>query len=292
MGHFGDFGLFCHRESNGLSGVTVAKTLSIVSWLASIIVSVYCGSRGSPHDTEQSQNPWALNYAHSSSFTMNSTLGRHDANETPRSSLLNWQVLFIVQLFSRDSDRVQQAVHVCIYFIANNVLHAIFLLLFVHSFFWLSEAVLVLNFINLSVLHFRHKALPLQIQLSAVSFPLSWTFFALYWNGFMMVPNQSLVAARVVGCVFIWALLGYGILSLGAFKDPAMSLCLSFISIAVGVGQIERLASTPELVAPFVIGMVLGFATLLQLHMCWLRSTFGRKSAKSENLAEEKSVSA
>lgn len=227
-----------------------------------------------------------------------------------RSSLLNWQVLFIAQLFTRDGDRVREALNVCLYFIANNTLHATFVLLFVHSYFQLAEAALALNFVNLSVLHFRHNALSLPIQLSTISFPLSWTFFALYWNGFMMVPNQSLTAARVVGCILIWALLGYGVLSLAAFRvrysapsicghrlsdtakqDPASSLCLGFISIAVGVGQMERLASTPELVSPFVIGLLLGFATLLQFRVAWLGGHSGGP-AKTETLVEGKGLSA
>ncbi|KAK4077238.1 hypothetical protein Purlil1_12421 [Purpureocillium lilacinum] len=286
MGHFRHLGLFRRRESHSWAGVTLAKTLSVASWLGSVIVSVYCGTRGTPNDTVQSQNPWALNYAHPSSFTINSTLGY-----IFWSSLLNWQVLFIAQLFTRDGDRVREALNVCLYFIANNTLHATFVLLFVHSYFQLAEAALALNFVNLSVLHFRHNALSLPIQLSTISFPLSWTFFALYWNGFMMVPNQSLTAARVVGCILIWALLGYGVLSLAAFRDPASSLCLSFISVAVGVGQMERLASTPELVSPFVIGLLLGFATLLQFRVAWLGGHSGGP-AKTETLVEGKGLSA
>lgn len=222
-------------------------------------------------------------------------------------------MLFIAQLFSRDGDRVREALNVCLYFIANNTLHATFVLLFVHSYFQLAEVALALNFINLSVLHFRHNALSLPIQLSTISFPLSWTFFALYWNGFMMVPNQSLTVARVVGCILIWALLAYGVLSLAAFRvrysapsicghglsdtveqDPASSLCLGFISIAVGVGQMERLASTPELVSPFVIGLLLGFATLLQFRVAWLGGCPCHSSgpAKTETLVEGKGLSA
>ncbi|KAK4065940.1 hypothetical protein Purlil1_13999 [Purpureocillium lilacinum] len=243
----------------------------------------YLGSQGSPHDTEPTHNPWALNYARPSSFTINSTLGY-----IFWSSLLNWQVLYIAQLFSRDNERVRQAVGVSGYFVLNNLLHSLFVILFVHSCFRWAEGILLLNFVNLSVLRFRHRALPLQVHLPAISLPQSWTFFALYWNGFMMVRDQPLIASRVAGGIFIWALLGYGILSLGAFKDAALSICLSIISVAIGIGQIERLGSMPEVVSPFIIGALLVLATSIQLCGTWPDCRWAGRSVRTRSTVDHK----
>lgn len=51
----------------------------------------------------------------------------------------------------------------------------------------------------------------------------------------MMVRGQPLIASRVAGGIFIWALLGYGILSLGAFKvSHCSSAAQEFPDLALG----------------------------------------------------------
>lgn len=134
-------------------------------------------------------------------------------------------MLYLAHLFSRDASRVHNAATVCGYFIANNVLHFAFTALLVNSCFGWAEGLLLLNFASLTVLQFRRKDLPIQTHLPTVSFPLSWTFVALYWNGFMMIPNQSLVAARVAGSIFIWGILGYGLVCLLALKVCSYHQC-------------------------------------------------------------------
>ena len=301
----------------------VAKALSVCSWLTSVVVSVHYGTTGAARDTGHNEGTWARNYAQPSSFTLNSTLGglfwykprephwylppHHSAlTSLLRASLLNWQVLYLAQLFSRDASRVRSAAAVCGHFTASNALHVVFTALFVKSLFRWAEGILLLNFVNLTVMQCRHKGLPIQVHLPATSFPLSWTFFALCWNGFMMVPNQSEVAARVAGSIIVWAILGYGLFSLlaqkvrnrcqydsgrwtnGSHQDYALCLCLSFLSVAVGVGQLERLASVPELISPFIIGTMLLFAPI-----AWLRCSRVSPCAKeSEPRVDEESDAA
>ncbi|KAK4078020.1 hypothetical protein Purlil1_12128 [Purpureocillium lilacinum] len=274
---------FRRREKYSPGSMLVAKALSVCSWLTSVVVSVHYGTTGAAHDTGHNEGTWARNYAQPSSFTLNSTLGG-----LFWASLLNWQVLYLAQLFSRDASRVHSAAAVCGHFTASNALHVVFTALFVKSLFRWAEGILLLNFVNLTVMQCRHKGLPIQVHLPAISFPLSWTFFALYWNGFMMVPNQSEVAARVAGSIIVWAILGYGLFSLLAQKDYALCFCLSFLSVAVGVGQLERLASVPELISPFIIGTMLLFAPI-----AWLRCSRVSPCAKeSEPRVDEESDAA
>lgn len=51
-----------------------------------------------------------------------------------------------------------------------------------------------------------------------MSFPLAWTFVAIYWNGAIMVPHSNSLVARVFANVFVWAILGYGLFFIFAYK--------------------------------------------------------------------------
>ena len=92
------------------------------------------------------------------------------------------------------------------------------MLLFVNAHYVWSEIFLILNFINLTSLYFRHSAYPRFIHLPAVSGPLAWTFVAIYWNGAIMVPHQNSLVARIFANIFIWSILGYGMFFIIAYK--------------------------------------------------------------------------
>lgn len=91
-------------------------------------------------------------------------------------------------------------------------------MLFVRSRFYLAELMLVLNFVNLTSLYFRHNTYPRFIHAPVVSGPLAWTFVAIYWNGAIMVPHQDNQVARIFGNIFIWSILGYGMFFLSIYK--------------------------------------------------------------------------
>lgn len=133
-------------------------------------------------------------------------------------------MLFILQggyighLFSNDSSTVNAAASVGSHFIFNNLLHFGWVMLFVRSHFVWSEILLIINFINLTSLYFRHSAYPKGIHMPAVSGPLAWTFVALYWNGAIMVPAQHSFVARIFANVFIWSILVYGMFFIVTYK--------------------------------------------------------------------------
>ena len=103
-------------------------------------------------------------------------------------------------------------------FIVNNVLHSIFVILFAHGKFIWAEVVLLLNFANLSLLYFGHHDATWLTHYAVVGWPLAWTFVAIYWNGFIMVPHESQSAAQIVGGVLIWAIFGYGLFFLVSYN--------------------------------------------------------------------------
>ena len=52
---------------------------------------------------------------------------------------------------------------------------------------------------------------------------------AVFWCGAAMVGARGL-AARIVANVFVWAILGFGLFFLGAFRDWCVGLELSVLS--------------------------------------------------------------
>jgi hypothetical protein len=132
-------------------------------------------------------------------------------------------VLFFLQLgyvwhfFSSNVDFVNAAAGVGSHFILNNLLQFAFVMLFVRGRFILAELILVLNFFNLTSLYFRHNTHPRFIHIPVVSWPLAWTFVALYWDG-AIASNATGLAARIVANVAIWAILVFGLFFLITFK--------------------------------------------------------------------------
>ncbi|PHH69335.1 hypothetical protein CDD82_7823 [Ophiocordyceps australis] len=186
-----------------------------------------------------------------------------------------WIVLFIMQagyiahLFSSKVEHVQAAASVGSHFILNNLLHFAFVMLFVRSHFHWAEVLLVINFVNLSSLYFRHNTYARFIHAPAVSGPLAWTFVAIYWNGALMVPHQHNLVARIFGNIFIWSILAYGLFFIFAFKDYTMGFALSVLSAAIGVAQFTRQVIALQWIFAFVIMSVLFIMTLVVALPAW-----------------------
>lgn len=180
-----------------------------------------------------------------------------------------WVVLFVLQggyiahLFSGKVERVNQACSVGSHFIINNLFHFGFVMLFTRSFFGLAELLIILNFINLSSLYFRHPGYARFIHTPVVSGPLAWTFVAIYWNGAMMVPHPSSLVARIFGNIFIWGIMVYGLFFIYYYKDYTMGFNLSVLSAAIGVSQFFRQVIAFQWIFAFVIMAVLFVATLV-----------------------------
>ena len=127
------------------------------------------------------------------------------------------------------------------------------MVLFVNRHFVWSEIILLINFVNLTTLYFRHNSYPRFIHLPAVSGPLAWTFVAIYWNGAIMVPHQNSLVARIFANIFVWSILGYGLFFIIVYKDYTMGFCLSVLSASLGVAQFHRQVVAFQWIFAFVI---------------------------------------
>jgi hypothetical protein len=57
-------------------------------------------------------------------------------------------------------DWANAAANVGSHFIVNNLFQSAFVMLWVNSQFWIAEIMVVMNFLNLTILYFRHRATP------------------------------------------------------------------------------------------------------------------------------------
>ncbi|KYK59530.1 uncharacterized protein DCS_00660 [Drechmeria coniospora] len=258
------FNPFARRESHSTGSIVAYKVLTILTWLLAVVSSVYYVVY-EPHDGfHVRRRIWDQNYLYPSAFTMNHILGN-----------VYWVGLFVLQLgyvahlFSRKAETVAAAASVGSHFILNNLLHFAFVMLFVRSHFVWAEVVLVVNFLNLSTLYFRHNTSPRFIHAPVASGPLAWTFVAIYWNGALMVPHQHNLVARILGNVFIWSILAYGSFFIVVFKDYTMGFALSVLSAAIGVAQFTRQVIALQWIFAFVIMALLFLMTLAIALPAW-----------------------
>jgi len=264
MDRFHQLNPFARRDSHSPAAVVTYKILTIVTWLLSVIVSVYY-TLHKPHDGPYARGTiWHQNWHHPTGFTLDRTM-----------SEVYWVTLWVLQagymghLFSPNLEHLNAACAVGSHFILNNLLHFAFVMLFVRSYFGWAELMLVINFLNLSSLYFRHNAYPRFIHTPAVCGPLAWTFVAIYWNGAIMVPNPDTRLAHIFANIFVWAILVYGGFFLAVYKDYMMALCLAILSAALGVAQFERQLVALQWIFAFAIMATLFIAGLAVAVPVW-----------------------
>lgn len=182
-------------------------------------------------------------------------------------------------LLSRDPADMDVILDTSVSFILFHCLHIVSLGLFVLSRFAAAEVALVMNFANMSALYFRHSRNPGGLRRHMISGPLTWTFFALYWNGSCIVPEAD--AARLIGQVFIWGLLGYGLFFAFTFhvsrlspsplfslitmtQDLTVCLSLGILATSVAVYHARAHSGLELCIPPFIIagGLVYASAAL------------------------------
>ncbi|KAI1269022.1 DUF1774-domain-containing protein [Xylariaceae sp. FL1019] len=249
---------FAKRESHSKNSIITYKTLTILTWLLSVIVSFYYTFNAPADGVWARRTIWGQNHVWHTAFRMNHIIAS-----------IYWVVLFILQggyiahLFSGDVERVNSACAVGSHFILNNLFHFAFVMLFVRSLFGWAELFIILNFINLSSLYFRHPGYARFIHEPVVSGPLAWTFVAIYWNGAIMVRNPENLVARIFGNIFIWSILVYGLFFVIVYKDYTMGFNLSVLAAAIGVAQFLRQVIALQWIFAFTIMAVLFVATLV-----------------------------
>lgn len=204
--------------------VVTLKILTAISYIVVLVHAIYY-TFAKPHEGKGPRHTiWGQNEAHNTPFAMNSII-----------TSIYWIVLFILQigysyhLYSAERETVKAASNVGGHFIVHNLFLFGFIQLWVRSWFWLGEFLLVLNFFNLSAAYFRHSTTPRAIHIAVVSGPLAWNFVALYWVGAAAVHAHNL-PARIVANIFIWGILVYGGFFLVVYKDYTMGFALSVLA--------------------------------------------------------------
>ena len=174
------------------------------------------------------------------------------------------QLLFLVQYYAKDSEIVTNASKVTWHFTLFNLLHALWAYLFAfrHD-YWLSEIVIVINFINLMSLYVSHKPYSIRplshwvaIHLPTTALPISWLLYALFWNGAVMVHAHKNLALRVLANVFIWDFLIVPVLFLFLYKDWGVGLSTSFLTWGLGVGQFFTRVIALQWIFAFIIAAI------------------------------------
>ncbi|POR32270.1 DUF1774-domain-containing protein [Tolypocladium paradoxum] len=284
------------RESHSRGSILTYKILTLLTWVLSVVVSVYYTVH-EPHDGFTIRRRiWDQNYLYPSAFTMNDVIADvyWSVSLTLCARTHAWPVgLFILQfgyithLFSKNNDTVHAAASVGSHFILNNLFHFAFVMLFVRSHFHWAELILIINFVNLSALYFRHNTYPRFIHAPTVSGPLAWTFVAIYWNGALMVHHQQSLVARVFGNIFIWSILVYGMFFIVVFKDYTMGFALSILAAAIGVAQFTRHIIALQWIFAFIIMAILFIMTILVAVPAWTGRDYRWRRAAAAAAADQ-----
>jgi hypothetical protein len=250
---------FAKRDSHSPGAVITYKVLTILTWLLSVIVSVYYTFHGADDiGLHHRRTIWEQNAIFRSGFTQNRII-----------TSIYWVVLFILQLgyighlFSSKIEHLNAACAVGSHFVFNNLLHFAFVMLFVRSHFIWAEVILILNFINLTSLYFRHNAYPRFIHTPVVSGPLAWTFVAIYWNGAIAVYHPNNLVARIFANIFIWSILAYGMFYIVVYKDYTIGFSLSVLTASIGVAQFLHKFVALQWIFAFTIMAVLFVITFV-----------------------------
>lgn len=253
---------FLRRESHSVRAVWTYKVLTIITWLLTVLTSVYYTFEVPHDDKKRWRNTiWGHNATHPTPFALNALM-----------TSLYWLVTFLLQivyiwhLFSTNSEYVAAAAHVGSHFIFNNLLQFGFVMLFVRGHFIWAEVVLIVNFFNLTSLYFRHNTYPRLIHIPVVTAPLAWTFVALYWDGAIAAhphTGHPGLAARILANVAIWGILVYGLFFLAIYKDYTMGFALSILTASLGVGQFLTKTIAFQWIFAFIIMGILFITSVL-----------------------------
>jgi hypothetical protein len=264
MDRFHQMNPFAKRDTHDQRSIVTYKIFTILSWLLSVVVSVYY-TIDYPRDGVYLRNRiFDQNALYPTGFTLNSVIVQ-----------IYWVVLFILQLvyishlFSSNAVNVNAAASVGSHFVLNNLLHFAFVMLFVRSHFVWAEFILIVNYFNLSSLHFWHNNYPRFIHWPAVTGPLAWTFVAIFWNGALMVHHPHSLVARIFANIFVWSILVYGAFFIVVYKDYTMGFNLSVLSAALGVAQFQRQVVALQWIFAFTIMGVLFVSTVAIAVPAW-----------------------
>ncbi|EFY90714.1 hypothetical protein MAC_03294 [Metarhizium acridum CQMa 102] len=236
----------------------LAHVIDALTWGVSAGVSIYYTVRAPRDGPTIGARIWDQNFQYETGLTID-----------PNMVIAYWVgmhvalfVHMLANIFAASNDI--SYITISNHFSINNLLHVVFLVLFVRSAFDWAECILILNFVNLSVLYFKHSKLSHFTRISVICGPLAWNFIAIFWNWAIAVTagigyNDTVEG---FGLFFVWAILGYGVFSLLVFQDLAMAFLLAYLCASIAFAQRFLQRSDRMWIPPVVI------ASLLVVMMC------------------------
>jgi hypothetical protein len=280
---------FARRQEISSANILTYRILTISSWIVSVIPSFYYlhhipghidSSKPNPDDPDNVHNPphihhhrqntlFGQSYAHPTPFTIN-----HVFVAIYWISLFLGQLGYVWHLFVSNDLWVKAACTVGPHFILFNLLHFLHITLWTRGQFLLGEIVLIVNFLQLTALYFRHslprtadsQILSLSkvpsIHLPAVAMPLVWTYFALFWNGAVMVRCHDAAVCRILANVAIWGIVPFAGTFLFGYGDWTVGFATAFLTAGLGVGQFFIKTFALQWIFAFTIMGLVFLATL------------------------------
>lgn len=152
-----------------------------------------------------------------------------------------------------------------------NFLHFTWTLLFVRGHYLLSEFVLIINFFNILGLYTSQAPWKLKsfssillLHMPVAALPFSWLFYAIFWNGAVLVGSQSLVA-RIIANIFIWNFVLVPTFFLAIYRDWSIGLSSSVLVFGIGLAQLFTHVFALQWIFAFVISGLLFLASIAVL---------------------------
>lgn len=238
--------------------ITTYKILTLISFLLNVVVSVY-------YSSTYPEDPHKLNH--------NSIFQQSNLHPTPFTLShvfvsIYWIALWVLQagylwhLYSSNEDLKKASTSVGSHFILFNLFQFVWVFLWTRGHFILSELVLVLNFLQAATLYVRNPTTPRFIHLPAVSLTLTWTFFAVMWNGAVMVHCHDL-PCRILANIAIWGIAVYAGFFLVVFKDWSLGFATAFLTAGLAVGQMAMKVIELQWIFAFTIMSLVIVMTLV-----------------------------
>lgn len=269
---------FSRRQEVSSANVLSYKILTLATWLLSVIPAFYY-TYHAPNENHISKHIhdrtlFGQSYAHPTPFSIN-----HTFVSIYWIVMLFSQPLYVLHLFSSNSAWVNAACSVGPHFILFNIFNFAWIMLWTRSHFILSEIVLIINFLQLTSLYFRHS-LPLNtdsdrndsdrtsistiksIHIPAVSMPLVWTYFALFWNGSIAVHCTAAIPCRILANIAIWGIVPFAGTFLFGYSDWTVGLATAYLTLGLALGQMWIKAFALQWIFAFVIFGLVTLSTL------------------------------
>lgn len=190
------------------------------------------------------------------------------------------QALFIIKTLYNPSVNTNEQANILAlvgpHFSINNVLNFFWTYYFIQGRFIVSEVILVVNLLNLLALYFSHNTVKIKsmsqwalVHFPVTGMPLSWTNYALFWNGACMFHSHyESVFPRILANVSIWEFLFVPLILLVLYQDWSVSLSTSFLMLGLGIRQAIHQTITLQWVFAFAISGIDFLASVVTLFGC------------------------